>query len=168
MWDVCKSAGSQLWEKWMDVRVSYPSKGFVTAPSHLKKKIASLTGYLLLESEGFFPLLRGGAVCVQGGRILARWHLLPCAQMPLQFPVLRPCICADPSREGCRKCQLCFQPREQNILGSAAHAACPGFIHTRKWPFLGTLISGFGYSCVSAAVLSLMPARLLGMGSGLG
>lgn len=60
------------------------------------------------------------------------------------------------------------QPPEQNILGSAAHVACPGFSHTRKWHFLGGLISGFGYSCVSAAVLSLMPSGLLGVGSGLG
>lgn len=34
--------------------------------------------------------------------------------------------------------------------------------------FWGGLISFFGYSCLSAAVLSLMPAGLLGVGSGLG
>lgn len=60
------------------------------------------------------------------------------------------------------------QPQEQNILGSAAHMACSGFIYTKKWLFAEGLSSLFGYSCVSAAVLSLMPAGLLGVGSGLG
>lgn len=46
----------------------YPSEDFVTAPSPLKEKILILTGYLLLESEGFFPCSVGVlCACRQGG-----------------------------------------------------------------------------------------------------
>lgn len=116
----------------------------------------------------FFPLLHGDAVFVQRGRI---WQDGICSL------VLRCCsssLCSDlasvltrPGRAA-GNVSCASQPREQNILGSAAHMACPGYVHTRKWPFLGGLIYLFGYSCVSAAVLSLMPAGLLGVGSGLG
>lgn len=68
MWDVCKSAGSHLWEKWMDVRVPYPYKDFVIAPSLLKKKLSILTGYLLLKSEGFFPCSVGVLCACREGR----------------------------------------------------------------------------------------------------
>lgn len=50
------------------MRMPYPSEDFVTAPSPLKEKISILTGYLLLESEGFFPCsVRVLCVCREGG-----------------------------------------------------------------------------------------------------
>lgn len=150
VWDVCKSAGSQIWEKWMDVSVPYPSKDFVTAPSPLKKKNASLTGYLLWNWR-FFPLLHGGVMCVQGGRI---WQdgicslVLRCCSSSLGSDLAS--VLTRPGRAA-GNVSCASQPREQNIPGSAAHTACPAFILSKMAFLGGRLISLFGYSCVSAA-----------------
>lgn len=169
IWDVCKSAGSHLWAKWMDVRMSYLSKDFVTAPSLLKKKISILKGYLLLESEGLFSPCSVGVLCAcrEGG--FGKMAFAPSCSDAAPVPCAQTLHLCWPIPGGLQEMSAVLPSRGSTTfwdLQLTRPALALSTLENGLWG--GEFVSLFGYSCVSAAVLSLMPAGLLGMGSGLG